>query len=239
MNRLKEAVRAIRRRLRQARNRPHALEALHAELASHFAGKRCLVVGSAPGARIPDRSRFDACICVNGSPWTAAQFGMQTTDMTVVSGHKTKVRDFDVALATLEAWRGLHTNILLFVEVGDSAKHAQHIFAKTGFSYDTFHSIDSTARTEIIRRACGDEIAASSARVSNGIFAAIVAMWVGAQEIIFSGFSMKGGHSYMAYETRRGHQEGDSHFFSSTGRFSCQITTTSEELHRSFDIPVV
>jgi hypothetical protein len=214
------------------------LAELRAELSEVIGGKRCLVIGSAPGARIPDRSRFDVCVCVNGSPWTAARFGIPKPDLTVVSGHKTKVRDYDVALATLKAWQGLDTRMLLFVEVGDDASHARRIFAKTGFHYDVFRSIDSEGRTAIIRAACGDEMAASSARVSNGIFAAIAAMWAGAQEIVFSGFSMKGGHSYMEQETRRGHQEGDSHFFSSTGRFACTITTTSDELHRSFGLPM-
>lgn len=239
MGQLRKVIKSIRRAIRGTRHKPQALDSLHAELASVFGGKRCLVIGSAPGARAPDPARFDTCICVNGSPWTAAQFGIAKSDMTVVSGHKTKVREYDVALATLKAWNGLKTKILLFVEVADSASHAQHVFATTGFHYDVFRSVDDAGRTAIIRAACGDEIAASSARVSNGIFAAIVAMWAGAREIVFSGFSMKGGHSYMAYDTRRGHQEGDSQFFSSTNQFACKISTTSDELHNSFGIPLV
>jgi hypothetical protein len=222
------------------RSKSQRLAEFRDNMTSRFSGKRCLVLGSAPNAVAPDLSKIDACICVNGSPWTAAQFGIPLPELTVVTGHKTQVRDHAVAAATLKVWQGLKTRTLLFIEIGDSARHAKSVFAKSGFLYEEFIGIDARDRSAIIEAACGKEMAARGSRISNGIFAAAVVMWAGAREVVISGFSMQGGHSYMADATRRGHQEGDGKFFQwAKDHTGCHITTTSDELHQLYGLPRV
>jgi hypothetical protein len=156
--------------------------------------------------------------------------------MTVVTGHKT-IRDNAVAHATRDIWQGLNTHTLLFIEVADSVRHAKAVFAKSGFHYDEFLRVDATDREMLIELVCGRTLAQDT-RVSNGIFAAVVAIWAGASELVFSGFSMQGGHSYMTDDTRRGHQQGDGRFFQTANDYGCRVTTVSEELHRTFGIPL-
>lgn len=222
-------------------SRTPALPALRDLLGARLRGKRCLILGSAPNAVAPELSRIDACVCVNGSPWTAARFGIGKVDLTVVSGHKTKVREkvHDVSAATLEAWNDLSTELLLFVEIGDTAQHGRAVLRAAGFHYDRFIPIRHQARVAIIEAAFGTQLASEEARVSNGIFAAAAAVWAGAGELVFAGFSMQGGHSYMQHDTRRGHQEGDGRFFQAAKAFPYPVATTSDELHRLFGLPLV
>src|SRR6266566_7822734 len=139
-------TRQVLRILNWPQRRSDRLAILRRDLSWRFSDKRCLVLGSAPNAIAPNLTKIDACICVNGSPWMAARLGIGRPDLTVVVGHKTKVRDNDVALATLHVWRGLCTRTLLFVEIGDSAKHARSVFAKVDFRYETFISIEPRER---------------------------------------------------------------------------------------------
>ena len=222
-------------------SRSDRLAGMREEFTARFGGKRCLIVGSAPNAVAPDLARIDTCICVNGSPWIAARFGIDRPDLTVITGHKTMVRDrYDaVASVTRDVWRDLSTRMLLFIEFGDKAKHARSVFAEANFKYEIFINLHRKEYAAIIEEVCGREMAIGDSRISNGIFAAAVAMWAGAREVIFSGFSMEGGHGYIDHGTRRGHQRGDGRFFQLANNFACRVTTTSSELHRRFGLPLV
>jgi hypothetical protein len=144
----------------------------------------------------------------------------------------------EVASITYDVWRDLRTRILIFVEFGDKAKHARSVFAKANFKYDIFISLRREEYAAIIEEVCGREMAVGALRISNGIFAAVVAMWAGAREVVFSGFSMQGGHSYIGEHTRRGHQQGDGLFFQRASDFPCRVSTTSDELHQQFGLPL-
>lgn len=217
-----------------------ALGPLRREMHAEFSGKRCLVVGSAPSAILPPAASFDACICVNGSPWTLRKMGMGCPDMTVVAGWSTRT-DKPVRLETQRIWRGLETRRLFFIETGATAEEGRRVIDACGFRYETFQSIAQIERSVIIGDVCGRELGWGKRddRVSNGIFSAILAIWGGASEVIIAGISVGGGHAYIKEETPREHQQGDEAFFALASSLPVHLSTTSQELRQRYGFPLI
>lgn len=226
-----EALAEIRR-LRTA----GALDPLREEMRAEFFGRRCLVVGSAPDVMLPADTAFDCIICVNGSSWILNRNGPpHPPEVTVVAGWSTRTNN-QVRIETQRIWRGLETRLLLFVEAGATADEGRRVLDACGFRYDQFRSIDQLERAVIVGDVCGEELGWGKRddRVSNGIFAAILAIWAGASEVILAGFSSAGGHAYMTEDTPRLHLQGDERFLSLADSLACPCSTTSADLARRF-----
>jgi len=199
--------------------------------------RRCLIIGSAPGAVAPDLAGIDTVICVNGSPWVARRLGIERPDITVVAGFAT-LGDNKVRRATTAALRGLSTDEVLFVEAGMNMQRGRHALDEAGFAYRHFTSITVHERAAIIEAVCGEPLGLGKRdeRISNGIFAVVLAIWGSASDVVLAGFSIAGGHAYIPGETLRHHLRGDGRFLSLTGRFGCRVSTTAPELGTMFGI---
>jgi hypothetical protein len=175
---------------------------------------------------------------VNGSPYVASRFNIHKSDLTVINGFTTAMKT-EKSKATVPVWKGLKTQELIFVRVGDSVEHAREILTKVGFEHDRFTALSKHQRAAIIREVCGIELGfgSPSDRLSNGMFAACTAVWAGAREIVMCGFSLKGGHSYIEEETPRSNLDGDAAFLVIARNLTCRFTTTSTELHELFGLP--
>lgn len=227
--------------VQQARQSPHVAD-LRQFLRSRFTGRRCIIIGSAPNSRIPDLTPNDRVFCVNASGWLAARAGIARPDLTVIVGWTLRpVRE--VRRATIDAMRGLETDNLVFVESGAPEEEARSILADIGFQYQTFLKIDAIERAAIMGEAWGQEIALGRGtkqddRPSNGVFAAALAIWADAEELVLCGFSLGGGKAYMQGDTPRKHLAADRQFFELSTRLTSRVRTTSEELQRLFAIPL-
>jgi len=199
--------------------------------------RRCLIIGSAPGAAAPDLVGIDTVICVNGSPWIARRLGIERPDITVVAGFAT-LGNNEVRRATTAALRGLSTDELLFVEAGMNVQHGRQVLDEVGFAYRHLTSISVDERAAIIDAVCGVPLGVGKRddRISHGIFAAVLAIWGGATDVVLAGFSMAGGHAYIPGETVRHHINGDRKFLSLTGGLGCRVSTTASELSTMFGI---
>jgi hypothetical protein len=158
--------------------------------------------------------------------------------MTVINGFTTAMKT-EKSKATVPVWEGLKTEELIFVRVGDSVEHARQVLTKVGFEHKHFTPLSKHQRAAIIRDVCGLELGfgSPSDRLSNGMFAACIAVWAGASEIVMCGFSLKGGHSYIEGETPRSNLDGDTAFLVIAKNLSCRFTTTSIEIHELFGLP--
>jgi hypothetical protein len=210
---------------------------LKARLAPTFAHKRALVIGSAPNLVLPPVDRYDTVICVNGSGRPAFDLGILQPDLTVVGGYSTR-SDTDVRLKTRIAWRGLETNCLLFVVSGRAAWRGRRIIRSAGLRFDTFRTVSMEERAFITSEVCRENLFQGERedRISMGVFAAIVALWSGADRVILAGFSLGGGHRYIEGDTPRYHLAGDARFFRSARALSLPVATNVPEIQREFDI---
>lgn len=224
-----EAVRQIRA--------SNALAQLRDRLRGIYTGQKVLVVGSAPDPVAPDLRSIDKTICVNASSWNARAMGIGLSDMTVVAGFSTRP-DKPARVETQKVWQGLATRDLLFIEAGATAAEGRRVLDQCGFGYDSFASITPIGRAAIIGEVCGQELGLGKRddRISNGIFAAALAMWAGAREVVLSGISMNGGHAYMAEATPREHQAGDDAFLRLASSLPARLSATGRELPQVYGL---
>lgn len=215
---------------------------MRSQMASIFDGKTCLAIGSAPGATCPPLSDVEATICVNGSGWTARQFGIGSPELTVVSSRLTKA-DNMVRKITQTVWEGLHTKQLLLIDSENAdldIENALRVISSFGLQFDVFGSIDPIYRAAIVGDVCGEELGKGKPkeRVSNGVFAVCIPIWAGASRVILSGFSNQGDHAYISHKTTRGHLVADTRFFELAGSLSVPLETTAPALAERFNIPL-
>jgi hypothetical protein len=116
------------------------------------------------------------------------------------------------------------------------------VLAEIDMRHDRLSCVDTFERAAIIGEAWGEEIAVGPntskyQRPSNGVFAASIAIWAGAREVVLCGFSLVGGHAYIDGDTRRQHVDGDRQFFLLAKSLKCRIATTSEALNDEFGLP--
>jgi hypothetical protein len=224
-------------RVRRQRTQSATLPVLRARLRTRFSGARCIIIGSAPNLVAPPRRPGDCCLCANGSVQAALALGISEPDLTVITGHATNLSNA-VSRANVKAWQGRQTSELVFIVNGDTEAHAQQLFADTGFGYRHFTALDIYERAVIIEDVTGIDagVGARDDRISMGVFAAVLAMWGGAAEIVLCGLSLQGGHSYIASSTPRHHVAGDSRFFECLPNLPVRVSTTSLELQQRFGL---
>jgi hypothetical protein len=95
-------------------------------------------------------------------------------------------------------------------------------------------------RAAIAGMVLGEElgIGDNNQRLSNGVFAILLAIWAGVPAIEICGFSLEGGHSYSPKMTPREHLLGDTRSFELMRRLDSDIRTTSIELSERFGFPL-
>lgn len=224
--------------VRQASEQSPVLPALRARMQSLFRGRRCCIIGSAPGGTLPARHPGDRVLCANGSVHAAAQLGVPEPDLTAITGFATHPKLVH-ALDNRTAWRGRRTRELVFVANGETEDNARKLFAETGFSYGCFTTLTPWERAAIIREAIGLDLGLGPRddRISMGGFAATLALWGGAAEIVLCGMSLHGGHRHLPNNTPRHHVPGDTRFFEHLRTLPIPVRTTSDDLHQAFGFP--
>lgn len=184
-------------------------------LCDELGGKNSLVVGSAPEAKFVPHER---CLCVNASGYVAQRLGLEIPDFTLISGYALR-GDNEVRLASLEALRGRATKICALILTGFTGAESIQRLSDIGYNYRTLFTITPEDRHACLTAICGEEPPVGvrksrHVRPSNGAFAAALALAAGARTVSLTGFSLQGGHAYIAGETPRDHVAGDQWFLS-------------------------
>ncbi len=233
-------------RLEQDRDLPAVLAIRHGSARYHhlrarfqaiFAGKRCLVIGSAPQLEAPAINPDDVAICVNGSAHNAGRLGITQPDATFLVSHVFG-RTTRQSRATFDVLHGRHTrNVFVFTGTLALAQCLDGL-AAAALAYDTVDEISAFERAAIVGDVCGVELGFGklNERVSTGVTAAICALWGGAREVNLSGFSLRGGHSYTKFGARRLHTQPDMQFLTICAALPLPLTTTSPALAAQFGL---
>jgi len=228
-----EALAAVKRlRLERTRLDPFR------ESLPDLCGQRCMILGSAPQAAIPARSTFDRCVCINGSPYIAKRKGIHPA-LTVIVGFTTAMRR-DISATSIGKLRGAGSEHTLFISAGDDLAHGRRVLGEAGFEHGPITEMTPLERAAIVGEVCGAELGLGKRdeRISNGVFAVVLALWLGAKKVIVSGISLNGGHDYAA-GTERHHVDGDLRCLQLLAKHFPQVQTTSYELSQATGVPLL
>jgi hypothetical protein len=220
-------IRAGTERYQYLRNRFEAI----------FRGKRCIVLGSAPNCDAPSFQADDVVVCVNGSAHNAERFGVDVPDGTFLVSHIFG-RSSKHSRATYELLRGRRTKNLILVTGTLNFEKCTDGVRDIGLDYEFIDELSPFERAAIVGEACGMELGFGtlSQRVSTGVTTVICAIWAGAREVNLTGFSLRSGHSYTNYASKRHHVGPDSLFFALCSERDFPVTTASQTLSRQFGI---
>ncbi|WP_375452026.1 hypothetical protein [uncultured Devosia sp.] len=170
-----------------------------------------IVVGSAPNPHPPkglDDTWF--VISVNASQVTAEQFGLPRPNLTILRDNiffrgnvsvPTEIHD-----ALWAALRGRQTAHAVAIMGSSEDKGATAQLAIHDYRADRVTELDRHVRGAIIVEMSGLSLVGLSAGISNGIFAALLALKQGANPVVMSGFSFAPGwHFAKDVAVPRGH----------------------------------
>jgi hypothetical protein len=158
-------------------------------------GRRCVVVGSAPGVRLPAVEAGDMVMAANGGAGVAKRQNRPVHAL-LTTAHLFRAEATRQELATLEAMRGVTVGSLW---VDEQSGPAAHIGAKCrvlGIGYDVLQPVEPAARARVCRVAIGVE-----RRISTGVWAACLALASGASSVVLCGISLDSGHDGMPWDT--------------------------------------
>jgi len=195
-----------------------------------------LVLGSAPEPKLP--SEIDTSwklICVNGSGFVAKSLQLPVPDITIISG-----ATFGKTQANQEgqlALTNLKTKILIYIDVSHSFDVAKQIMDKVGYRFEKVFIMKAEAREKIIRTVTRQPVD-PTCLPSNGIFASILALFMGTTSVTLSGISLiKTGHHYSQSDCPRQHVLDDSRFISAMIGMDMPLITADIELAKSSGLP--
>lgn len=170
----------------------------------YIKGQRCIVIGSAPGVRLPESLPMDVVLAANGGAAVA-----KARELPIHALLTTSYLFRDGAtlpeLATLERMRGVGTYSLVVDEQHGPSRPIVARFKDFGIAYQVLQPVPPDVRATICRDAIGSEL-----RVSTGVFAACLAIASGASEVVLCGISLEPGHEGMPWdEAPRDHVSED------------------------------
>lgn len=210
---------------------------LRAYLTHEVAGRRCIVMGSAPDPVVPPLGDSYA-ICVNGSVYSAYKYWSSPPDLTYLNGAIFNDRDA-YSNATLQVLKGRN--------IGD-ALIALHTY---DLAIGMLREIDVVMKKPFAlskyekRLILGEALGYSAwglypfaSNVSNGLFMSAVALWAGAPEVVLVGFSFNSRHAYSEKEelSTRGHIREDALCLDHVAKSGLPFFTTSAEINAGYGI---
>lgn len=212
-----------------------------------FTGRRCIVVGSAPAFVPPHRQKEDLILTVNGSAFQLAKLGVEISDVSLVNGavfssafENSGVNEFsEVSRATISVLKNGRARHCFVGTNSFSLHDSLKRLADINYCSDHFYEMSGLHRISLVGEACGAELGFGGLeeKASTGVVAICLALWGGASEVAFAGFSLVGGHCYVPSETRRWHTIGDREFFRLCGQNKLPVSTTDKALAEQFGIP--
>jgi hypothetical protein len=201
-----------------------------------------LVVGSAPGSRLPagfDRQTWRVGT-INGSQGIAENWGIDVPDVTVMMcGHLLGDSPNSPSVRRLVA--GRRTRKLMIVGIDVPARDAPRLLAEMHYDCDDFEIIERSQRSKFLRSAMKARYheLIKEEKVSNGIFLAFYALMCGAGPVVITGIAPNStGHAYNDLGLRRKHVDADARALRLMCKQSPNVFTADEAVAKAFDIPL-
>ena len=153
------------------------------------------VLGSGPNSRPPNMDRSDFIFAtVNASQVVARSWNLGKPDLTLFGAGV--LGDKPVNIAAKSVLTGQQTNTLLFIGRESERTFVERQTTSIQYDYQRLLMLSRSDRRRLIKKVthinCND-----NQQPSNGLFLAILCVYLGSPEVIMSGFSLTvSGHAY-------------------------------------------
>ena len=166
------------------------------------------VLGSGPNSTPPVLPRSEITfVTVNGSQVAAAGWNLGSPDLTLFGAGV--LGDKPANLAAQAALAKLETRSLIVVGGSGRRDIVEQQVARLGYRHESLLMLRRSERDKIIKEVTGFQ-SSSNRHPSNGVFLAILCVYLGSPSIIMSGFSLtKAGHSYNRFGHPRSRTTAD------------------------------
>lgn len=195
-----------------------------------------LVLGSAPQAVLP--VGFDdtwSVVTANAAQVRAEQWGILSPTLTVFrSGMAEQEQHQDEVWAQLRQRQTGH-----LVATGDATSRAPLLSRMMEYEYRSahLHLVTKLERVEIIVQASGSLTPALGKSVSQGIFAAALALRLGAPCVVLAGISFSSTDHFYGSWGKRGHLDADRNFLALARRKAMPIFASDPAFARESGLP--
>ena len=185
-------------------------------LSATIKNKNVLILGSSPNCKIPkEYSGQWGLICVNASGNIASKMKLANPDITLMTISAVLNKD----LSNLEAQKnlkGLKTNSIIIRYVKNNLLKimwriffVKKFFKSSNYTYASFYKFPPKIWKPIIKEILGQDAAIAN-NISTGVFAIILAYYLGASRVFCSGINPnQDGHAYSKMNLNRSHKFQD------------------------------
>lgn len=200
-----------------------------------------VVVGSAPNSNKP--AGFDSSfrvITVNGAQVVTAKWGIENPDITFMMFNQVRGTNTN-ALEVRRVLAGKRTGTLYLMLWRDGLPSLQEGLRDFDYRYDNLHIIDRYQRMALLDRVCGmkSEELDREDKCSNGIHAALFALYNGAPAVILTGISPHtSGHVYNQENLPRFHKDMDQKALQALRDRGHPIFTADPDVSEASGIPL-
>lgn len=190
-----------------------------------LAGRRCIIVGSAPGLRLPHAKSGDIILGANsGAPIAREQgrdvYGLLTTSYLFL--HQNKAHDH----ITLASLAGLEVDTIWLDIRGGGEPRIRNALKNLHIQYRCLIEVEHAERRRLLS-SCG----AAPTWVSTGVWAACLALASDASEVIVAGVSLRRGYFDQPWDrARRWHMDEDRQCLRD---LHARLKTTSKDLAKA------
>lgn len=160
-------------------------------------GRRCVVVGSAPGVRLPEHREGDCYVAANGAARVLHDH-LRPVDVLCTTAYLFRLPPVTKAEeATINSLFALSRVGSVWVDTtAGPAEAVVSALGRLGIQWDTAWGFNPPGtRERVVAGIVGSEL-----RVSTGIFAACLAIASGASEVVLCGISLEPGHEGMPWD---------------------------------------
>ena len=194
------------------------------------------VLGSAPDpVPLRDRSRKWTLATVNGSQTVAAAWGLRP-ELTLFGLSFVHTTPANAEARKVLSGKGTHQ--LLCIGARKHYFHYKRLTRELGYTYDRLTIMTPKDRADITRRLIGvsdDE----TGRASNGIFLALLCLYLGAPQVVMGGFSLtQHGHAYNDKGLRREHIDADRAVLALALKAGLRIATNDPRFSAESGLPL-
>lgn len=195
------------------------------------------LLGSAPGSAPPPGASDDwTLVTVNGSQCIAAQWGMLPT-MTLFGLSFVQTTKANREARKVLVGRG--TTDLLCVGAPRHYFHYKFVTWKMRYSYERLTILTPHDREKITASLIGRGREASG-KASNGVFLALLCVYLGASKVVMAGFSFsRQGHAYNQKNLVRKHSEADATLLISAREAGLPLYTNDREFSAEAGLPLL
>lgn len=216
----------------------------HEKLPFNFLNKSVFVLGSAPNPVPPPEAGHGwVSMTVNGSQASLANLGLDSMPNATIFNTSLIKTNYAPNAAARHVLRGKRTENLIVLSESNSLRKRIHVILRLlilQYKYKTLTILTTHTRLKIIEETIQKKLLERKDQPSNGIFTALLALHLGAEKVLLSGFSLsKQGHAYNNLNFKRAHATGDLIVLERAVELGLPIYTTDRDFSTESGVPLI